>query len=220
MTFGKLLRRFVIIAAFVLLGSGCAEEKKTTGAKEKVAQRAEGTANEQAEKPSAARSSEVGAFKPEDTVWVLDNFEHANRWTVEPWANPAELSIVEGELKIALKGGDHDKAAISTPTRLNLADRNTLCLDVTNNMQKPIRIAVALLCGQPPVYFESTQVEIKSGKNKDVSFDLRSAKFKSEATQWKYGAQLIGKERVSRIYILFYTKESGEIRIDNVRFAK
>ncbi|NOZ22311.1 MAG: hypothetical protein GXP25_14620 [Planctomycetes bacterium] len=163
----------------------------------------------------------IGPCKAEEKVWIVDDFEKGNNyWQVETWANPATLSIADGELKVELSGGKQDKSAIARAASLDMSDRSKLMLDVRNNTKKDVKLAIAFMTGGSNTFFETEPATVKPGTNKSISFDLKSEKFKSAATGWKHSAKLSDANAVKRVVILVYGDNKGEVRLDNIRFEK
>lgn len=171
------------------------------------------------ESKKAAPSAEF--YKAGEAVWVIDDFESdKNRWRVEPWADPAKLSISNAELKIELGDGEYGKSIISHVCSLDLSDRGSLVLNVRNKTGKPVKIAVALMTGGSSVFFESEGVAARAGLTKNMTFDLRSDKFKSAASKWEYKVKLSDASAVKCLCILVYRESTGEVCLDNIRVVK
>ncbi|MEW6358970.1 MAG: hypothetical protein AB1696_21740, partial [Planctomycetota bacterium] len=163
----------------------------------------------------------IGPYKVEDAAWIVDDFgTGASYWQVETWANPATLRVADGELKIELGEGKHDKSAIARAATLDLSDRSKLILDVRNDGQKDVKVAIAFTTGGANTFFETEQATAKPGLNKNIAFDLKSEKFKSQATEWKHSAKISDANAVKRVIILIYGESKGVLCLDNIRFEK
>ena len=159
-------------------------------------------------------------FRPNAHEWVLDDFDTAGHiWSAVGWpnANPLVLTHVPeggaGHLKISLPGGKQDKAAIFRPIRLDFSTRQRLRMDIVNNSGEPLRIAIAL---QTNTYYESRWMHLKTGLNKNVTFNLLSGDYKCAATRWSPAARITKLDSVSYLYLLFYNR-TGELQLDNVK---
>ena len=163
----------------------------------------------------------ISGFKTIDKVWVIDDFEQGkNHWKPETWANPAKTSTNTKELKVTLQDGKHDKSALYRTASLDMSDRGKFVLDVRNNTTKEVKLAIAFMTGGTPTFHETEAAAVKPGLCKNVTFDLKSTKFKSAATQWEHKAALNDPNAVKRVIILIYGGNQGEICLDNVRLEK
>lgn len=163
----------------------------------------------------------IGPYKGGDSVWVVDDFELGNNtWQVEAWANPATLSIADGALKVVLGEGKQDKSAIGRAASLDLSDRGRFTLDVRNGAAKDVKVAVAFMTGGGSTYFETEPAAAKPGVNKGVTFDLKSEKFKSAASNWEHKAKLLDANAVKRVCILIYGENKAEVALDNIKIEK
>lgn len=171
------------------------------------------------------------SFAQTDVAW--DSFEDEELyWTSADWTNvrKVELSISkerstdkDQSMKIDIQPdviGWKEKVAIYRTENLDLTD-NVVAMDVFVTSSKEASIAIGFDTGADATYYESTQIDLKQGWNKDATFDLSTMKFKSKASDWRYEVQLADPNKVERMFILIYKTiraKPESIFIDNIRF--
>jgi hypothetical protein len=159
------------------------------------------------------------AFNPDDAVWVLDDFERgdASAWSVKPWANPAGLSVADGQLAVDLEPGRNDKSAVGYPLKADMSSRKKFVLDVNNETGKRVVVALAFMTGDASTYFETEGRSAAPGVNKDLTFDLESSRFKCAAASWQHNSRLANPDSVKGLCILIYGEGKGRVLLDNIR---
>jgi len=160
-----------------------------------------------------------GRFKPTDQEWLIENFEGKNvaSWKVQDWGNAALVDMADGLLKLELLGGKNAKTAIGCSIKVNMSSRKDLQLDVVNNLQTPVRLAIAFVGGQGSKYCESMPVQVPPGENPGIKIDLLAKTFKSAQSKWMHKEPLSNVSNVKRIFLLFYTMGKGSIYVDNIK---
>ena len=177
------------------------------------------------------------AFAQQDLPW--DNFETKElRWTPVNWQNarPIELSIADSPSKAAGKpiagkfslrvdiyedvNRSRNKIAIYREEELDLSKHN-ISLDIFVQNSMNAAAAVAFETGKKWTYYESSQINLKKGWNKDVTFDLSKPTFESQASGWKYDVKLADRGDIRKVVILVYNTvllEPDVVYLDNIRF--
>ncbi|MDP2943460.1 MAG: hypothetical protein Q8O36_08170, partial [Candidatus Omnitrophota bacterium] len=181
------------------------------------------------------------AFAQQDLPW--DNFEKKElRWTAVNWQNARSigLSITDSpsktdappadkpsagkySLRIDIKENvnkSRNKIAIYREEELDLSKHN-ISLDIFVQNSMNAAAAVAFETGRKWTYYESSQIPLKKGWNKDVTFDLSKPTFESQASGWKYNVKLADRGDVKKIIILVYNMvllEPDVVYLDNIRF--
>jgi len=165
---------------------------------------------------------------PKPLVYVLDDFEKKKvEWRVAAWGNEGKLSRIDRDGSMALKvdytkrDGEDNKCAIQRdlPEAGALATRDVVLLDVANLSRAGLRLSLAFQPRDGSSFYETPGTYVKRGSNRDVSFDLRSRRFKCEATDWDYKSPLRGPETMGILYIMIYPRQPGAATVDNVRFV-
>lgn len=171
------------------------------------------------------------SFAQTDVVW--ESFEGEElHWALADWENvrKAKLSISEGQvtdgnqsLKIDIKEdiiGWKEKVAVYRTENLDLTN-DLVVLDIFVTSSPAATVALGFDTGADGTYYESAQLDLKPGWNKDVTFDLGAMKFKSKASNWNYTVQLADRNDVRRVFVLIYKirrAKAESIYIDNIRF--
>ncbi len=156
---------------------------------------------------------------PDATVWTLDDFQAGTPllWKTAAWENPATLRVADGGLTVEMLGGARDKTAVGRTMNMDVSSRSQVVFDVVNDMRHTLSVAVAFIVGPNSTYYESVPVPVKPGLNENIAFDLRSATFKSAASQWQHQRRLGHVSDVKSLYVLIYTRGKGSVVIRNVR---
>jgi hypothetical protein len=155
------------------------------------------------------------------------SLEEYATWTVEPWADPVGKVVVQeipdrGKiLRATFAPGTHGKTALSRPLEIDLSKTGRLLFDVHHTGTKPIRISCAFWTMPDSLFSESPQHELEPGAwHQDVEIDLRSADFKSAATNWEYRTKLVNRDRTVQLtFLIDYGKGAGKetVMIDRTR---
>ena len=157
-------------------------------------------------------------FDPSSARWVLDDFEQGVRWSVVPWkkTNPCKLTVISGtetnRLQITMSGGEYDKSAIVRSLGLDFSSRGKLAMDIVNDCNEPVRIALAV---ETDTYYESRWRTLRLGKNKSFMFNLIAGDFKC-APHWTHSTRIKHPETAGWLYLLIYSDRPGKILIDNI----
>ncbi len=150
----------------------------------------------------------------------------AGKWRVEPWGNKGTVSSIRmnDDLLLSLRITDSskkDKFAVKRDMKANErpAGTNRLSIDVYNAMKEPVRMAVAFVTMPGWKYFESTPMDVPPRRWVRKTVNMKSGKFKSAETEWKFSASIANPDTVRQLIILFYTKQTGSIFVNNVQFV-
>lgn len=209
-----------------------AEEAQRAAAKAKAAAKASAKAKAPAGPAKAAKAPPppkpaVPAKDPNEKVWMFDDFEHGKvLWPSQSWGDNTTLSLVKSGKSTALKAdftkGKEGKCALqrAIPKPWPFESRDAVLMDVDNKSKGGFQLAIAIFTHGWKGFYESTGVYIKNGMNKDVTFDLRSKRFKCAQSGWAYKSPLNDPDAVSSIVLMIYPRNSGTVNFDNVRFTK
>ncbi len=169
--------------------------------------------------PPGRSPAKPGEFQPDQPIWIVDDFARpkVGSWRVEPWANPATLSVEEEALKIELGTGRQDKSAVGCRFRVDLSTRRRILVDVRNETGQRVGIALALFTGQASTYFESEPRLANPGLNQDMAFELASSRFKCAASSWQHEARVADLGATKSLCFLIYGSGKGTVFLDNIR---
>ena len=209
-----------------------AEEARRAAAKAKPAAKAKAKAKaptkvvKVVKKPPPPKPK-VPAKDPNEKVWMFDDFEHGKvLWPRQSWGDNATLSLVKSGkstvLKVDFTKGKEGKCALqrAIPKPWPFESRDAVVMDVDNKSKGGFQLAISLFTHGWKGFYESTGVYVKKGMNKDVTFDLRSKRFKCAQTGWAYKSPLKDPKAVSSIVLMIYPRNPGTFNLDNVRFTK
>ena len=122
----------------------------------------------------------------------------------------------DGKLHIGTTKYGHNAYLVEFDPR---SEKQRIVMDVHSRLSGGARLALAFHGSAG--YIESPPIFIRPGINPDIAFDLSTATFKTEATDWSYKAVLADKgatRQVTSWYIIIYPQQAnGDIRITNVR---
>jgi len=165
---------------------------------------------------SPAATSSAAASTPAANELVLDGPTDALNWRVETWANPATLTLEPGSAVVIRQGaGTSDKWAFSMDRAVDLSSYTRLAFDIESD--QPVRLSTALWTGPGQTMFETPIETSRGGRWRQVSFALGGRRFKCQATNWQFGAELENPESVARVTLLVYDRSQTPLRIRNVR---
>ena len=68
-------------------------------------------------------------------------------------------------------------------------------------------------------YYESPEVAIKPGENKDVTISLTASNYKCSSTEWKFSGSVVGLDNVTQVCLVIYTKTKASLVVSNVRLT-
>ncbi|MCK5803148.1 MAG: PKD domain-containing protein [Lentisphaeria bacterium] len=155
------------------------------------------------------------------------DLEEFASWTTEPWADPVENVTTKktedrgGVLQIQFAPGKHGKAALTRPLDIDLSKTGRLLFDVRRTGTKPISVSCAFWTMPDQQFFESQKFELTPGAwQESIEIDLRSASFKSAATNWEYRTKLQNLDRTAQLTFLINYEDGGNgtVWIDRVHF--
>ncbi len=116
---------------------------------------------------------------------------------------------------------EYNKATFCVEKEMDWSEVEAVYLDVYNDLPVPIKISAAISTGGGWIWYESPDILLGSGWNKDLEIDLNRDHFKAEATNWENTTYLRGKEEVQRfaINVMSFSPDglSGSVYIDNIR---
>ncbi len=144
------------------------------------------------------------------------------------WSNPVKPQVINivteagntPALKIEFSAGDKDKATIKRSARLTIGQNSVLTFQAQNISEKPISVAIAVKTGSKYLFHESPQQLIKTGEAfQKIRFDLKSANFKSAASNWENNTPVADLNDVKEIQILIYNgQQNGTLIISGMGF--
>lgn len=167
----------------------------------------------------------------EDILW--EGFEGRNNWVMVDWRNAgrgsfkiAKENASEGEksLKVVMnreRKTDKIKVGVSREGYLNLANANSVVVDVFSETDDGLAVALGFDAGDKGTYYESVKKRLGKGWNRDIVFDLSGNDFKCEASDWKFEKPLGERENITKIHIIIYRPSNviapETVYIDNIR---
>lgn len=151
--------------------------------------------------------------------WTVPGADDPAKWAAQGWANPGSTAAEGSGVKLTCDGGATDKTAMGLALKADLASRGALVLDVTNPQEAPINIALAILTTKGDRYYESPEVAIKPGENKDVTISLTASNYKCTSSEWKFAGAVAGLESVTQVCLVIYTKTKASLVVSNVRLT-
>jgi hypothetical protein len=144
------------------------------------------------------------------------------------WSNPVKPQVISvateagniPALQIDFSGGDKDKATIKRSARLTIGQDSVLAFLAKNSGEKPVSIAIAVKTGSKYLFHESPQQVIKTSDSfQKIKFDLKSANFKSAASNWENNTPVADLNDVKEIQILIYNgRQDGSLIISGMGF--
>ncbi len=138
-------------------------------------------------------------------------------WFHETWSDPATLAqAVKGRLDVTFQVGEREKAAIGRmlDPALSLTPADVLALDVESRLSCGARVALGLETSGG--YFETAPFYIKPGRN-TAFFSCADKTFKCEPSSWEFRAALPLPCSATKVNLLIYAPDGGEMRFSNLR---
>ena len=152
--------------------------------------------------------------------WKYDSAEMA------AWG-PTNISISDKyaskgkkSLKIDYKdAGTKFAVEYTTGVNFDIRGKDAICFDIYNP-GKLLKLAVAFKAGNTAgSWYETKQININPGWNKNISIDLNAANFKDADSGWQNTDTLKNKDIMSKIFFMFYNGIEGAVYLDNVRWG-
>jgi hypothetical protein len=165
-----------------------------------------------------------------EVLW--ESFEGDNYWEPVDWENTAQVNLSvspdkpsEGKqsLKVIIREEATDwknKVSFSREDPVDLSKDNSIAMDIFNEKTADLEVAVGFMTGEDWAYYESGKKPVKTGWNRDISFDLSASDFKDKASDWKYAVSLADRDNVGKVFILLYRParmSADTVYIDNIR---
>lgn len=164
---------------------------------------------------------------------LFEGFEGNSYWYGVDWENTGQVNLeVAGEnasqgngaLKVVIREEATDwknkVAFFKEANGIDISKNSEVLIDVYNKEAAGIEIAIGFRTGEGWVYYESGRKQVNKGWNRDISFGLDSPGYKCKASDWKYNAELGGKNNIGEFYVLVYrpVKMANDVvYIDNIR---
>ena len=147
----------------------------------------------------------------------MDDWQVAQDWS----RDPTSLSVdPNGRMTIEITRGEEGKNVVGRLVQGDLSNHRWLVLELESRMSAGGRLAIGLSSGEGFSYCESVPKYIKPGLTPEVVFDLRSATFKTEATDWKYEAKPQDLTDVRALNLLFYPISGGTVIVHSMKLVK
>lgn len=167
---------------------------------------------------------------------VWEGFEGKNNWVMVEWRNSgrgkmqvSKENFSEGgkSLKVTMnreKKTDREKVGISREGYLNLSNSAGVKMDIYCASNDGLAVSVGFDVGDKGAYFESVKKPLKSGWNRDVTFELSGNNFKCEASDWKFDRPISDKGNITKMHIVIYRPSNvvseQAVYIDNIRIGQ
>jgi hypothetical protein len=158
--------------------------------------------------------------------YVWEGFEKENLWFISVAKDNTIDAITlstqektEGKQSLAIDTDKCDwakKGVLSREGSMDFSQVKSIQCDIYS--EKSIGVSMGITTGEDFVWYESENVKLKRGWNKDVTFNLASSKWKSAATSWEATAKLDNAGNVKKLAYIFNSGDKQRLYIDNVRF--
>jgi len=162
-------------------------------------------------------------------VWMFDDFESGKmQWQRANWGRPAKVTLVKARQSTCMKVEyvTTPKAQTScvlqrpVPRTWPFESRDQVVLDVVNENESRVQLALAFFEEGHRTFYESRGVRLKKGENIGVTFDLKSSTFKSAKSGWQHTAPIARPQAIMSIMLMIYTPGRGALIVDNIRFVR
>ena len=160
---------------------------------------------------------------------VDEGLESDPSWATEAWGSSIEVSVGAPEgtndkmVRVFLAGAEQDKACVMLAQDFDLTKKKEMTFEVFNFAKHAVTVAVAFTTVPGWKFYESvpkTILPTKGGTPKTVTIDVTSTKFKCAETKWRYKSPLQNRNRVGKVYLLLYTRQTGHwLFFNNIRFV-
>jgi len=162
---------------------------------------------------------------------IADGLE-AKAWDAEStqWSNPVAAEVItlagkDGTNRIVRltygpdKEKPKDKAVIKKPVRGLVLESPVLRLWAANPTDHPVQLALSVKTGNY-VFHESHPITIPPKSDwKELRYDLKNDKFKSEGTKWEYSGGVDNLHDIKELGFLLYNGQtSGVLDLDGIGF--
>lgn len=160
---------------------------------------------------------------------VQEGLEADPGWSSEAWGSSVDVNVGAPEnsndklLRVFLAGAEQDKANVVLEQNLDLSDKKEITFEVYNLGKQAVTVAVAFTTVPGWKFYESVpKTVLPTGETpKSVTVDLTSAKFKCAETNWRYKSPIQNRNRVGKMYLLIYTRQTGSwVFFNSIRFTQ
>lgn len=158
--------------------------------------------------------------------YVWEGFEKENLWCVSVMygnavnsINPVKTFKTEGaqSLEIDLgKTGSRKKGFVSREGLMDLSKVKEILFDLY--IEKSVKVSVGLSTGSDWAWFETGDLKLKRGWNKNLKMNLKKKEWKSAASGWDLSVAPENLKETKKIVLVFKQGRRGKIYIDNIRF--
>ncbi len=161
----------------------------------------------------------IDDFEAAETAWVAGTVDYFKDSSATSLALTSE-NVSQGSqaLQLNFESNDLPKAIFFLDKPLDLSQGRSLDFSLFNPGSLS-SIGIAMLTGPDKVWVESDGVGAPVGRQTTISFDLRAATYKTEATNWEFRASIANLNNVERLAIIVYPAKTGSIFIDNIRIS-
>jgi len=170
--------------------------------------------------------AQIAAQEAASTFYLFSSMESDKDWRVDSATDPAILSgsdthFSEGDaaLSCAFQYEGAGKVEIRREIDLDLWPARHLKLDVFC-ADGPVNLAIAFRTRPGSAYFETPQVTLAKGWNREVVFPISGKVFKTGEREGSYQHPLKNAHKISRLSFILYSLDldQGEVFLDNLRF--
>jgi hypothetical protein len=163
-----------------------------------------------------------------DRLWLWEGFEVPGRWHVDAaddpgrlWLDPDERTQGRKSLAVEYQFGRKGKVLVGKDTRLNLTGLRKLLVDVYAPADG-LALSLGFKVGAADLWYESADIPLKRGWNRDVSIELGPENFRLVAGARVAPGFVRRLDDVRSVYLILHKGESAFARdtalFDNVRF--
>ena len=116
----------------------------------------------------------------------------------------------------------YEKAMYIYSGKIDWSNAVGVKFDIFNPLSYSVKITLAFKIGDDEIWYESKQIPIAPGWNKDIFFDFISPSFKSSASNWNFTDNLFKRDDIRQIIFSIFPDRvaEGEIYISDIKLAR
>lgn len=116
----------------------------------------------------------------------------------------------------------YEKAMYKYSGQIDFSNAVGIKFDIFNPLNYGVKITLAFKIGDDEIWYESKQIPVAPGWNKDIFFDFISPSFKSSASNWNFTDNLFNRDDIREIIISVFSDRiaEGEIYMTGIKLAR
>lgn len=116
----------------------------------------------------------------------------------------------------------YEKAMFNYTGKIDFSNAVGIKFDIYNPLNYGVKITIAFKIGEDEIWYESKQIPVAPGWNKDIFFDFISPSFKSSLSNWNYTDNLFARDDIREIIISIFPDRvvEGEIYMSDIKLAR